>query len=279
MDNLMRWIGQIFAYLQAPDWKSVDWALVISILALIVSFYTANLYRKEIFILKKQLQVEQNRFEQELKEKSKRVLDISISQIKVYGGGNEQPLKKMGTWLLITNRSSEQVLLSRVAVKLRFRKEYMRRDENFLKFTYGFLLAKLQNLSISFLMYHHHLKRSYSFMPSIDNSLEIPLNFYLLDWESKKPIYFSPEQKYRFPEPGKKEIWFLLGNFTKDDAEQWFQANLCLEEIALRFETDQGMIVVEKEIDAYLSIDSDEMDNWSNFTFDFEIVPTTIFFG
>ena len=280
--EIMYWVDWL-----SIDKKAFDLSFFISVSALIVSLRMFFLYRKEISLIQKQLSLEQERQEQDLLEKKKRTLTFSIARTEVYGGSDEYPLRKMGVWLLVNNRGIDQILLSRVAVFLDFKKQYwgtVSRDFfSILKSLFREILSKFQEFSLSFWMYHSSITASYSKVRDIDYSFETYKGFYLINWETKRPIYFRPEQGYRLPDPGKKEVWFLLAIFPEEDAKVLYDENLYLQNIKLRFETDEGMKFAEKEIIGFLKPEdvfgNEEESEWSDYIFEYETVPTALIFG
>lgn len=263
-------------FFNLSNWTTEDWALFVSILALVSTIiFNIVSHRNSQNALKLELQ----KYEEEREEKAKRKLEITISHSNKY----ERPhLKWLGLWLIVNNRGVDQSLLAEVDVTLYFKEKRKIVEKNSLKSLYGSYFSKPSQVKVGFKLYSDwmyvdmNLLSSQAVRGGFECSNLLPLNFYLLDWDDKKPIYLSPRNEYRMPEPGQKQRWYLFGNIPDKDGEGIKQRNYELHKVRLTFVTDQGIIDVEEHMWTYL-LSAETVREYSSFTFEFEKAPLSFF--
>jgi hypothetical protein len=224
MDEILIWFNPLPLELQ-----SIDWSLLISILALTVSLYMAFLYRTEISFLRKQLNLEQKRYEEEQKEKKRKALEISVQRFAKYPGGAAR-LEWIGIWLIVNNRSGEEVLLQNSEITL-----YFSRDDRDVSILTKWFRAPGY--------YKPYLSFSHSgFQTESNMSCDAAMNrhFYLVDWETKQHISYDPYQPYRLPAAVEKKTWYLFGAIPEKVGEDWIENDIYLHAVHVNFKTDQG---------------------------------------
>ncbi len=250
MDEILRWLNSIPAYLQSVDMKSMDWSLVISILALSISLCMAVLYQTELSFLKKQLRLDQSRYDEEQQEKKRKALQISIQRLEKYEDIQARRLKWVGIWLIVSNRSGEDVLLKNVNSTLYFSRVF-HPQEGFFRMLSKALKDKLDKGFVSFSRYEGWVRSS------IDCDTDLSEYFYLVDWETKQHIKYAPRNPYRLPAAAEKKIWYLFGLIPEKEGKEWMEKDYSLSGVRLAFYTDQGeRIVTEDKIASRLSEDS-----------------------
>lgn len=203
--------------LKSIGWTTEQWALFISIIALI-STLILNIvtYR----VSQNALKLELRKYEEERAEKSKQKLEITVWQSSKYESNPYVPLKWLGLWLIINNRGTGQPLLAQVNVVLHFIEQKWI-NEITPKRLFDVFFTKPQRATIGFPLYS-----SYKFIDShfdsakgrtktFNSSDQLPLNFYLIDWDEKKPIYFAPQEEFRMPEPGTKKTMVFLWQHSR----------------------------------------------------------------
>jgi hypothetical protein len=256
-------------YWKMIDWKSVNWSLMISILALI-STIIFNIFSHRNS--QKTLNVELQRYKDEQEEKAKRQLEIKIWNSSKNWVSSNMPLKWFGLWLIVTNRGIDQPLLARTDVILHF-KENRPSTQFSLISIFEYLLNKPSEVTVSFPLYNGGVPFELgqvgkkAIQEDFHFSTQFPLGFYLLDWDNKKPIYYSPQNEYRMPLPGNKQRWYLFGNIPDEDGEKLMSSDFELEKVGLIFITDQGRIELEEQMTRALG---DELvAEYSKYTFDY----------
>lgn len=252
-------------YLKFIDWAAVNWSFVISIIALVssilFSFLSYQLSRRnQIMTLEK--------YKQEQEEKSKRKLKIAVSHSSKY----ENPLKWVGLWLIVSNQGYEQPLLDGLAITLTFKR--INRGEGLL-LSFLQLLFKITN-DVEFTFGLYSDVGSSGGVNGFRYSSRITQNFYLINWDTKKPIYFGPQNEYRMPAPGEKERWYLFGKLPEDETNKWAEQGYYLKEVALSFITDQGEFEINERITATL-IDEELLKERTNYTFEFKPITMSSF--
>lgn len=249
------------------DWTTSDWSLVISIVALgssiLFSFLAYQLSQRS-----HNLSLE--KYKQEQEEKSKRNLNISVSHSSKSEFVPNDHLKWLGIWLILSNRGEEQPLLGDVIVHLTFKQ---RKAEGLLLFLLKRILKIKDEAHINFPLYSGGWQVNNK---GFIYSSRISENFYLINWDTKKPIFFGPQKEYRMPAPGQKEIWYLFGDFPEDEALRWMEQGYELEKTSISFFTDQGKIEVEENMVTYV-LSEDLMKENSSYTFDFKPNRNSLF--
>lgn len=240
--------------------------LVIASLALIVSLTQLIYYGKEIKIIKKQ-------YEEERAEKEKNILTITAQHSNQYGGISDDPLKWLGIWLKVNNRSDEQPLLSEVDVELHFTDNYKKRKEaKFILFDLiKFAFEKPRKIVYSFSMYKSGQSYSgdFSEIPISGGLYDFPRDFYLIDLETKAPILFAAQKEFRMQGPNIKKQWLFFGIIPDGVGNLFLKAGFSLEKVQLTFYTDQGEITILKKMYTYL-LSRKLLDEYLSYKFDHE---------
>ncbi|MFZ5904107.1 MAG: hypothetical protein ACOYZ8_11225 [Chloroflexota bacterium] len=246
-------------YIESLNWSNEDWALLVSVLAFVssvlFSFLSYQLSRRN-----QNLALE--KFKHEEEEKSKRKLQISVSHSSKYGN----PLKWVGLWMIVSNQGFEQPLLGELAITLTFGRggheaegclvsliRVLFRITDDVEFTFGLYSGVASSGSVNDFHY----------------SDRVTMNFYLINWDTKKPIYFAPQKEYRMPAPGEKERWYLFGNLPEDETQRWMEQRYHLKKVALTFITDQGEFEISENITATL-VDRKLLMERTGYEFEFE---------
>jgi hypothetical protein len=255
-------------FLNSIDWSSVDWSLVIAIVALI-STIILNLRTQQIS--KKSLELGLKKYKDEQEDKAKQKLEITVQHSSKF----DEPLKWVGLWLIVNNRGKDQPLLVGVDVTLFFKKKWEKVEKPILKSILESFFVKPSEATISFPLYSSfkkvgmHLYGENDMREGFDCSNMLPLNFYLLDWESKSPIYFSPRNEFQMPSPGQKKRWYLFGNIPGVDGQGFMKRNFVLDKVEVTFVTDHEIIEIEEYMSTHL-LDTRLLEKYSSYSFDFE---------
>jgi hypothetical protein len=247
-------------FLNSIDWTSVEGlALIVSIAAFVSSFLFSFLSYQ---LSRRSQKLDLEKYKQEQEEKARRTLRIKVSHSSKY----ENPLKWVGLWLIISNQGFEQPLLGEVPITLTF--------GNTKSETRGCLLSLIRmllkitdDIDLTFGLYSG--VSSAGGVNDFRYSDRITMNFYLINWDTKKPIFFAPQNEYRMPVPGEKENWYLFAKLPEDETQKWKDLGYYLKKVELSFVTDQGEFEVSERITANL-IDDNLLHERTKYTFEFE---------
>jgi len=207
--------------------KLDDWiSLVISFLALLVSYLSHKATRRWYAL-------DRRKFEE---ERDRRRFDISLIEAFKHDGGPSERLRWWGARLRVVNRTAAPIYINRLSFSLVFHKEY-------------------SPLSVRLLMFFKRyvkpdMRLSQSYGGSTVSSISGPLSFdlwnigpvFLANWETKEPIRFSHRHPHRGPEPGEKEMWILFGKMPDNAAHRLQKRELLLSKIDCTIYTDEGTI-------------------------------------
>jgi hypothetical protein len=252
MEELTRWIASLLTYLQSIDWNSINWSLVISILALVVSFYMAVLYRTEITFLRRQLNLQQKKYEEEQADKQRKELKISAPYLEKYENFPKDPLSWVGIFLRVNNYSNEEGLLEKVKITLFFTKDVYA-DYNLFKVIYRRMKNETDKSYTSFYLDGGSISSN-----NLENEISLLSNFHLVDRVTKQAIHCSPQNPYRLPVAMGMKQWYLFGMIPEKAAKSWMEENYSLSEIELIFFTNQGTKRITKEVTSTMREDDYE---------------------
>lgn len=257
-------------------------ALLIAIFALALQLVTLLIYRTEINIYKSQLNILQKQYRDSLDSIRRRKMEIVVMEAKkhehVDQKQDDRPLKWIGIWLQVNNRSDEQIFFKTLHVELHFKPVRHLEDkvDNWLLKPIAWYARKFQPIRsyVSFDLYGPNTTHRALPSPSI---FQYPDHFYLIDWETKQPVYFAPQKEYRGPLPGQKQQLYLFGDLPEEMTKIYSKEGYYLDSARLIFVTDINEIEVFARFGRiHEIISSDDLVELVNHKFQFEKTGWTL---
>lgn len=212
-------------------------SLVISVVALLLNYFSLRYLRQRVLL-------EQRKYENLQAEMASRRFDITVKETIKEGFPRFKPLSMWAAKIIVTNRTSEPILLNGLVVELNFQ-QWPKPARSLLR---QFIFPSAESgWSLFFEIYKTGLTETgwLEVQPVGDISswcVLIPMSTYLVNWETKQPILFDKRHWHRGPAAGEKEIWMLFGRIPADLSEQLSEHNLHLAAVRLQFYTDSGTV-------------------------------------
>lgn len=242
-------------------------ALLISALSLLISLGSYFLYRKEIGLTRQQM-------DEARKEREKQSLRASIYRVRKQEHIPEHPLQWLGAWVSVENKSADTLFLQDVRVAIGFRKLLAHARFNGVISYLSEMLAPSVN-GIDFTLYTATIG-IYGLPPLTRDLYE---NFYMIDWETRQPVYTDPLHEYRLRPQGERKIFYVFGIIPEEVSKKLADGGFYLYDIQLTLVFDQKEITLKENFFRGQWANDLPLDNeFTRYTFPFELKSPGITF-